>query len=95
LNKEDQFAVFDDWSFKALYEAANRVRSDLTMKGQLKGAVEDLTSEQKLRYQKLVKNPPNWRRPKAEDVAKEMGLSFLYRCAERRALANRRLVCSV
>jgi len=79
LNDNDQFDLFDDWSFKMQYEAANRLRSDLDLKGQLKGLVDDLTTEQKARYQQLVKAPPDWRRPKAEDVARAMDLMFLYR----------------
>ena len=79
LNRKDQFEAFDDWSFKALYEAANRLRSDPELKGQIDGLVEDLTPERKDRYGRLVKTAPNWRRPKAEDTAKDMGLGFLYR----------------
>ncbi len=47
LNKKDQFDVFNDWSFKKEYEAAERLRSDSAMKGQIKGLVEDLTPERK------------------------------------------------
>jgi hypothetical protein len=79
LNDNDQFNLFDDWSFKKQYEASVRLRSDPALKGQLKGLVDEPTTEQKARYNRLVKNPPEWRRPKAEDVAKAMGLSFLYR----------------
>ena len=79
LNKKNQFDVFNDWSFKMLYEAAGRLRSDPDLKGQIDGLVEELTQERKNRYQRLVKNPPDWRRPKAEDTAKGMGLTFLYR----------------
>lgn len=79
LNQKDQFDLFDDWSFKMLYEAANRLRGDPAAKGNLKGIAEDLTPERKARYQRLVKNPPVWYRPKAEDAAKDMGLTFLYR----------------
>jgi hypothetical protein len=79
LNQKDQFDQFNDWSFKMLYEAAGRLRSDPAMKGNLRELVEDLTPERKARYQQLVKNPPAWRRPKAEDAAKDMGLTFLYR----------------
>lgn len=79
LKDNDQFDLFDDWSFKMQYEAANRVRSDSTLAGQLKGLVDDLTTVQKARYQRLVKNHPAWRRPKAEDAAKAMDLMFLYR----------------
>jgi hypothetical protein len=79
LNQKDQFDVFNDWSFKMLYEAAGRLRSDPDLKGQIDGLVEELTQERKSRYRRLVKNPPDWRRPKAEDAAKGMGLTFLYR----------------
>jgi Family of unknown function (DUF5677) len=79
LNDDNQFDLFDDWSFKMQYEAANRLRSDPALKGQLKGLVDDLTTEQKARYQRLVKTPPDWRRPKAEDAAKAMDLTILYR----------------
>jgi hypothetical protein len=79
LNQKDQFEAFDDWSFKALYEAANRLRSDPELKGNIDGLVEEITPERKSRYGRLVKTAPNWRRPKAEDTAKGMDLTFLYR----------------
>ena len=79
LSQTDNFEDFDDWSFKALFEAANRLRGDPEMKGRTDGLLEDVTPEQRERYARLVKNPPNWRRPKAEDTARNMGLSFLYR----------------
>lgn len=78
LNDTDQFDLFDDWSFKVQYEAAGRLRSDPALKGQLQGLVDDLTIERKSRYQRLVKNHPDWRRPKAQDTAKAMDLTFLY-----------------
>lgn len=79
LNKKDQFDMFSDWSFKMQFEAAERLRSDPSMKGQVDGLVEEPTSERKARYHGLVKNPPAWRRPKAADAAREMDLTFLYR----------------
>ena len=79
LNQKDQFDVFNDWSFKMLYEAAGRLRSDPDLKGQIDGLVEELTQERKSRYHRLVKNPPDWRRPKAEEAAKSMGLTLRYR----------------
>lgn len=79
LNQKDQFDLFNDWSFKTLYEAAGRLRSDPSLKGQIDGLVEELTHEHKGRYQRLVKDPPGWHRPKAEDAAKGMGITSLYR----------------
>ena len=58
LNQKDQFDVFNDWSFKIPYEAAGRLRSDPSLKGQIDGLVEELTDERKGRYQRLVKDPP-------------------------------------
>ncbi len=77
LNRDDQFDAFDDWSFKAQYEAANRLRSDPLMKDRLEGVVDEPTDEQKARYQRLVLKPPQWRRPKPEQTAKDMGLGML------------------
>jgi hypothetical protein len=79
LNDNDQFDLFDDWSFKMQYEAAGRLRSDPALKGQLKGLVDDPTNERKARYQRLVENHPDWRRPRAKEAAKAMDLTFLYR----------------
>jgi hypothetical protein len=79
LNRKGQFDLFNDWSFKTLYEAAGRLRSDPSLKGQIDGLVEELTQERKSRYHRLVKDPPDWRRPKAEDAAKGMGVTLLYR----------------
>jgi uncharacterized protein DUF5677 len=79
LNTKGQFNVFEDWSFKVEDEAAGRLRSDPAMKGNLGELVGDLTPERNARYQNLVKNHPVWHRPKAENVAKQMDLAFLYR----------------
>jgi hypothetical protein len=79
LNPKGQFSAFGDWSFKIQYEADGRLRSDPAVNVNLAGLVDDVTPEQKVRYQRLVKNNPIWRRPKAEDVAKEMDLTFLYK----------------
>src|ERR1700683_1093133 len=43
LNDNDQFELFDDWSFKMQYEAAGRLRSDPALKDQLDGLVDELT----------------------------------------------------
>jgi Family of unknown function (DUF5677) len=79
LHKRNQFDVFEDWSFKEQYEAAGRLRGDPELKGYVEELVEKQTPERKARYKNLVNNPPVWRRPKAEDTAKEMDLKFLYR----------------
>ena len=79
LGAKDQFCEFDDWSFFEQYKANNKVKSDPEFKRQATGWVFELTKDQKSRTKSLSKNPPKWRRPKAEDVAKSMDLSFLYK----------------
>ena len=79
LNKNDQFDLFDDWSFKTEVEAAHRLRSDPDLRGQLKELVNEMTPKQKMRYQQLVQKKIAWKRPKAEDAAHEMDLNALYR----------------
>jgi hypothetical protein len=76
--QNDSFQAFDDWSFKQLYEAAERLRSNPFIGGQVDELVQKATDEQQKRYGRLVANPPIWRRPKAKEVAKRMDLDFLY-----------------
>lgn len=79
LNRNNQFDQFEDWSFKRQYEAAERLRSDHELKGQIEDLVEERTAERKARYNNLRNNPPQWQRPKPEEAAKEMDLGFLYK----------------
>jgi hypothetical protein len=79
IGVNDQFSVFDDWSFFEQYKAQNRVKSDDLFKHQAVGWVYELSQEQKKRIKDLERNRPAWRRPKAEAVAKDMGMEFLYK----------------
>lgn len=76
--QNDSFQAFDDWSFKQLYDAAERLRSDPFIAWHADGLLQRATEKQKNRHRRLVANPPIWRRPKAKDVAKRMDLGFLY-----------------
>jgi hypothetical protein len=78
LGKNGSFNTFDDWSFMKQYEAQNRVRSDPNCKSVLDSPLFRPTPEQRIRYAALAKSPPKWKRPKAEDVAKEARISPLY-----------------
>jgi hypothetical protein len=79
LNEQNQFEVFEAWSFVQQYNAQNRVRSDPEFREAAKSAVFTPTAEQRERYRELTKSPPVWQRPKAEEVAKRMNLQFLYK----------------
>jgi len=79
IGVNDEFSAFDDWSFFEQYKAQNRVKSDDLFNHQAVGWVYELSQEQKKRIKELEKNRPAWRRPKAEAVAKDMGMEFLYK----------------
>lgn len=78
LHITDSFDVFEAWSFLEQYKAVNRVRSDSGVQNAREHEMFTFTDEQKKRASYLFGNPPQWRRPKAEDVAKDMDMRFLY-----------------
>ena len=79
LGKTGQYQLFDDWSFCEQYKAQNRVRSDPEFRGALNSQLFTPSAKEKARFVKLSESPPKWDRPKAETIAKEMNLSFLYK----------------
>ncbi len=78
LQQNDEFEVFEEWSFLEQFNALNRVRSNPEYRGALESKSFYLSSEHRKRYRKLAKNPPIWQRPKSEDVAKCLDMRFLY-----------------
>jgi hypothetical protein len=79
ISVNDEFSDFDDWSFFEQYKAQNRVKSDTEFRHEAVGWVYELSAEQRRRVKELSENKPIWRRPKAEKVAGEMGMEFLYK----------------
>lgn len=79
LSQSAQFELFDDWSFLQQYNAMNRLRSDPEFGKAKESKIFTPTTEQRKRYQRLAKNPPTWKRPKAEKVANRLDLRFLYK----------------
>ena len=79
LGEKDKYLEFDDWSFFEQYKTQNKVKSDHEFKHEAVGWVYNLTDQQKLRIKSLSDNPPKWRRPKAETIAKSMNLDFMYK----------------
>ncbi|WP_419765895.1 MAG: DUF5677 domain-containing protein [Arcobacter sp.] len=78
IGEKDKFTEFDDWSFFEKYKSHNKLKSDNKFKHNVVGEIYELSIEQKNRIKKLEKEKPQWGRPKAENVAKEMGMMFLY-----------------
>lgn len=78
IGEKDTFTEFDDWSFFEKYKSQNKIRSDNEYKHNVVSERYELSIEQKNRIKKLEKEKPQWRRPKAENVAKNMDMMFLY-----------------
>lgn len=78
IANNNEFQQYDDWSFYEQYKAQNRVKSDQLFKQQTVGSNYKLTQNKRERISSLSKNPPSWKRPKAEAVAKSMEMDFLY-----------------
>lgn len=79
LGESDEFDAFSDWSFFQQFNALNALRSDPRFVQALKLEGFQPTVKQKERVRELSKNPPKWKRPKAERVARDMDLDFLYK----------------
>lgn len=80
LAAKDDFAEFDDFSFKAMYEARNRLASTThpIIKSKLVPSLKQTQKVNRARYEKIIASGTTWHRPKAKDVAKDMDLDFLY-----------------
>jgi hypothetical protein len=78
LGQTGGFEEFEAWSFLEQYKAVHRIESDPAIDSAKLDLVALPTPEQKQRARELFKCPPKWKRPKAEDVAKQLGMRFLY-----------------
>jgi Family of unknown function (DUF5677) len=72
------FEEFERWSFLEEFKAVQRVRGDDAVDTSRSDLFVPPTDQQRKRAAALFKEPPKWRRPKAEDVAKSLHLGFLY-----------------
>jgi hypothetical protein len=74
LGDEDTFELFKKWSDKKMCNFKNRMRSDPKLKDSFyKGYFNDMD-----KLSEKVKEKIDWKRPKAEQVAKKQDLAFLY-----------------
>ncbi|MGY0216261.1 DUF5677 domain-containing protein [Endozoicomonadaceae bacterium StTr2] len=79
IEKNDQFELFYDWSLFEQVKIQNRIKSDADFKHEAEKVIFNSESDYKEKIKYLSKNKPNWRRPKAEVVAKNLEMDFLYK----------------
>ncbi len=79
LAETDGFEKFEEHSFISIYDMRHQLLSDRDMRHKAPESLRELQRTNRARYDQLKRQRTRWRRPKAEDVAKEMDLGFLYR----------------
>lgn len=79
LHHKDEFEVFEKWSFVKQCEYQNRARSEMgaTDLSSLVGFCRSVAESTRLA--ELMREQPQWSRPKAADIAKRMNLVPLYK----------------
>jgi len=88
LAKDKAFDLFDDWCLKKQYEYMSKIRGDPDFKDRVGPDFFKDMKRYKARYDELCKQGVNWRRPRAEDIAKDAGWDFLYKYAYDQASAH-------
>lgn len=81
LDDRDEFETFDKWSYVRQFEGRNRVLSDPEISKKILPTERSFSEEEKDRYAEIKRENISWKRPKAQQVAKDMNLSFLYSLA--------------
>lgn len=83
LVEGNTFTAFEEYSLVRTYEARLRLLNENEMFNKFTAEQVDslrrLLKSQEHRYRELKEEQPVWHRPKAERVARSMGLGFLYR----------------
>ncbi|MCU7999419.1 DUF5677 domain-containing protein [Shewanella sp. SM95] len=77
--KYDEFQLFDDWSIYKQVQANNLAKSDKRFPFEQTSQVYFFNDSFAERVKNIQKVKPKWIRPKAESVAKDIGLDFLYK----------------
>ena len=79
LIRDDTFELFERWSFKHQYDSRNKIRSEPYFKEGINPEFCKDMDVQKERYAIISKERPQWKRPKPEEIAREMDYHFLYK----------------
>jgi hypothetical protein len=79
LASDGEWQLFYDWSFMKEYEAESVLRNDPVIAKNAPATRFKTSEENRKRYKEIKRKNPQWRRPKAVEVAKEMELEFIYK----------------
>lgn len=79
LAERDDFVAFDDFSFRSMYDARQKLLSEPVL--MQPKAIQKLKELQRLdrgRHDQLIAAKSRWSRPKAKDIFQQMEMGFLY-----------------
>ncbi len=78
LGVTNSFSDFEEYSFLSIYKAREKLISNPFMSNRVPRHLKDLHRVERSRYDLLTAKPTRWRRPRAQDVAKQMDLNLIY-----------------
>ena len=78
LGKTHSFSEFEEYSFLSMYEARNKLMFDPSFSSRIPKSLKELQKSEEARYKLLVSKKSRWHRPKAQEIAKQMNLGFIY-----------------
>jgi len=79
IAKHDEFELFDDWSTYRQFQAHNLAKSDKRFPIEQTSQVYCFNDNFAAKVKSVQRAKPKWNRPKAESVAKDIGMDFLYK----------------
>lgn len=78
LSTTKSYAEFESWSFFEQAKRQTKLVNDPLFRDRTKGPEYHITKEQKVRFTEMLKQPPKWKRARAEDISKQLGVKFVY-----------------
>jgi hypothetical protein len=70
--------VFEEWSFIQSIKYKNLIKSDQELKNKVDKKELEISKIEREKYDEISENARKWKRPRMEDIAREMDLKFLY-----------------
>ncbi len=78
LGREDSFEVFEKWCFLNRHRYKLKCLADPTLAGKINPSYFTPSDKDTQRFESIGHERVAWKRPRAKEVASEMGLDFLY-----------------
>lgn len=77
LGVTDSFTDFEEYSFISMFKARDKIISNPLMRNKVQ-QLKEIHKNERQKYETLLIKGCKWKRPRAQDVAKQMNLSLVY-----------------